>query len=72
MPVKYVDNLKNPGSRAAGQEWQAALGIEKLTSSEWDYAAVLSRDKNGNIRPDEEIARIILEEREIRKRKKKK
>ena len=35
MPVKWVDDVKDRGLRAAGQEWQEAVG-RKLTTRELD------------------------------------
>ena len=35
MPVKWVDDVKDRGLRAAGQEWQEAVG-RKLTTRDLD------------------------------------
>lgn len=59
MPNKKVDALKDPGSRAAGQEWQSALGVKNLTTREWDNAAFLASQGKEHA----EIKKEILKDR---------
>lgn len=59
MPVKKVDDLKDPEERRAGQEWQQALGIPNLTTRELDYIC-----DNLQGRSDDEIRQAILDRRE--------
>jgi hypothetical protein len=55
MPVKKVDNLKDPIDRKAGQEWQQSLGISDLTTRELDY--LCDRHQGSS---DEEMRQAIL------------
>lgn len=54
MPNKRVDNLKDEGSRWAGQRWQKDLKVKNLTTREWNEAADLSANgmEMGEIRKE--------------------
>jgi hypothetical protein len=58
MPVKKVDNLKDPIEREAGQRWQQALGVPDLTTRELDYICDYHQGST-----DEEIRKAILKRR---------
>ncbi len=59
MPNKRVDNLKDEGSRHAGQVWQKNLRLKNLTTREWDAASIYS----ANGMDEEEIRKKILKSR---------
>ncbi len=63
MPNKLWSNLKDLGSRTAAGDWAKALNIPDLTSSEWARIGSL-----GPSYSDNEIRRIILDERAAKKR----
>jgi len=58
MPVKKVDDLKDPEERRAGQQWQQALGVLDLTTRELDY--ICDRLQGSS---DDEIRQVILDRR---------
>lgn len=59
MPNKDIDKLKDAGSRAAAQQWRNSLGLDRMTTNEWNRAAYeASRGKS-----DDEIREIILRDR---------
>ena len=59
MPNKRVDNLKDEGSRAAGQAWQRSLRVKNLTTREWNNVA----DMSANGMNESEIRKEILKSR---------
>lgn len=59
MPIKKVDEVKDPGLRAAGQEWQEALDLSNLTTRELDNAAEMKSQGMS----DSEIREQILQDR---------
>jgi len=59
MPVKKVDDLKDPEERRAGQQWQNVLGIPDLTTRELDY--ICDRHQGNS---DHEIRQAILDRRQ--------
>ena len=62
MPNKRVDNLKDEGSRKAGQTWQRDLKLKNLTTREWNDAA----DMSANGMSEAEIRKVILKNRKKR------
>ena len=62
MPNKRVENLKDEGSRAAGQGWQRSLRVKDLTTGEWNNAA----DMSANGMSESEIRKEILKSRKKR------
>ncbi|CAF1802833.1 hypothetical protein NRS6141_00772 [Bacillus subtilis] len=59
MPNKNVDDLKHEGSRWAAQQWKDALGLDKMTTREWNHAA----DRAANGDSDQTIRKSILDSR---------
>lgn len=58
MPVKKVDDLKDPIDRESGQAWQERLGIPGLTTRELDY--ICDRHQGST---EDEIREDILKRR---------
>lgn len=65
MPVKKVDNVKDPATRIAGQDWQKRLGVPNLTTRELDNALDMVVDEG---KSDREIAQEVRKVRSMRKR----
>lgn len=55
MPVKKVDDLKDPIERDVGQRWQRELGISNLTTRELEYICTYHQGAS-----DEEMRQAIL------------
>ncbi len=63
MPNKLWSNLKDTVNKAAAGDWAKDLNIPDLTSSEWARIGDLGPTYSNN-----EIRRIILDERAAKKR----
>lgn len=60
MPNKRINDLKDSTMRQAGQEWQDALGIDDMTTREWDEAVYMQHDLGYS---DDETREEILKSR---------
>ncbi len=57
MPNKRIDNLKDEGMRSSGQEWQRDIGVNNMTTNEWDYAVDRAMSGASNQQIKSEILR---------------